>query len=377
MRVLFLPEYFLPHVGGGEVWCWNVARNLAKRHEVTVLTYKHPERRMSEVVDKVNIIRVGPFPISGVQPYFTRASIQVPFSLIHSMKRKFDVVLASQTLPLPLGKMISLLRRKPIVSIFHDVYGLEFSLRDKGIVKGMIRGSLEAFSLKLGYDAVITVSDSVKEKLIGWGVPGDRVHVVYGGVDIRAFDDIEGRKSEKPVILYVGRLVRHKRVDLLIKSFEEVIKSFPEAVLWIAGDGPERAHLEGMARDRNLPVRFLGWISEEEKIRAMKMAWCLAFPSEKEGLGLVLLESMACRTPVVAVNSGGPKAVVKDGVNGFLIPPGDVNALSDRILRILSDEDLRDSMGGAGRRVVEEKFTWEKVAERVEKVLLSVLNETK
>jgi glycosyltransferase involved in cell wall biosynthesis len=109
----------------------------------------------------------------------------------------------------------------------------------------------------------------------------------------------------------------------------------------------------------------------------MKMAWCLALPSEKEGLGLVLLESMACKTPVVAVNSEVPKAVVKDGVNGFLIPPGDVNALSDRILRILSDEDLRDSMGEAGRRVVEEKFTWEKVAERVEKVLLSVLNETK
>jgi glycosyltransferase involved in cell wall biosynthesis len=373
LRILFLPEYFLPHVGGGEVWCWNVARNLAKKHEITVLTYKHPERRDSEIVDNVSIVRMGPFPIPGVQSYLTRASIQIPFSLIHSMKRDFDVVLASQTLPLSLGKTISLLKRRPLVSIFHDIYGLEFSLRDKGFVKGMIRGSLEALSLRLKYDAVITVSDNVKEKLIGWGIPEDRIHVVYGGVDLNMFDIVEEDRSRDPIVLYVGRLVKHKRVDLLLKSFARVIRDFPNASLWIAGDGLERASLERIAEHYNLPVKFLGRISEREKIRVMKKAWCLVLPSEKEGLGLVLLESMACKTPVVAVDSGGPGAVVKDGVNGFLVPPGSEDLIYERICRILSDEKLRDRMGEAGRKIVEEKFTWEKVAERVEKVLLSVL----
>lgn len=337
-----------------------------------MLTYKHPGRRISEVVDRVNIVRMGPFPIPGVQSYFARASIQIPFTLIHSVKRDFDVVLASQTLPLSLGKLISLLKGRPVVSIFHNIYGLDFSLKDKGIVKGIIRGSLEAFSLKLSYDAVITVSDSVKEKLVSWGVPEDRIHVVYGGVDIKSFDRVEEERSEKPLILYVGRLAKHKRVDLLIKSFEKVVESFPEAFLWIIGDGPERANLEKMARDLNLPVRFFGWISGENKIRAMKRAWCLVLPSEKEGFPLVLPESMACRTPVIAVDSGGPRSIIKDGANGFLIPPGDEELLSERICRIISDEKLRNCMGEAGRRTVEEKFTWEKVAERVEKVLLSI-----
>jgi glycosyltransferase involved in cell wall biosynthesis len=373
LRILFLPEYFLPHIGGGEIWCWNVARNLAKKHEITVLTYKHPERRASEIIDNVNIVRMGPFPIPGVQPYLTRAFIQIPFSLIHSMKRDFDIVLANQTLPLSLGKIVSLLKRKPLVSIFHDVYGLEFSLRDKGLVKGMIRGSLEVLSLRLKYDAVIAVSDSVKEKLIDWGVSENRIHVVYGGVDLSIFDRVEEKRSEAPVVLYVGRLVRLKRVDLLIKSFSKVIKDFPNASLWIVGDGPERASLERMAEQYNIPVKFMGWIDGKEKIRVMKKAWCLILPSEKEGLGLVLLESMACKTPVVAVDSGGPRAVVKDEVNGFLVPPGSEDLIYERICRILSDEKLRDRMGEAGRKIVEEKFTWERVAERVEKVLLSVL----
>jgi len=162
-------------------------------------------------------------------------------------------------------------------------------------------------------------------------------------------------------------------VDLLIRSFARVIRDFPNASLWIAGDGPEKTSLERMAEHYNLPVKFLGRISEKEKIRAMKKAWCLVLPSEKEGLGLVLLESMACKTPVVAVDSGGPRAVVRDGVNGFLVPPGSEDLIYERICRILSDEKLRDRMGEAGRKIVEEKFTWERVAERVEKVLLSVL----
>jgi glycosyltransferase involved in cell wall biosynthesis len=373
LRILFLPEYFLPHIGGGEIWCWNVARNLAKKHEITVLTYKHPEKRVSEIVDNVSIVRMGPFPIPGVQPYFTRAFVQIPFSLIHSMKRDFDVLLVSQTLPLLLGKVISLFKRRPVISIFHNVYGLEFSLKDKGFVKGMIRGFLEVLSLKLKYDAVITVSDGIKEKLMSWGIPENRIHVVYGGVDLTVFDKVEEKRSEIPIVLYVGRLVRLKRVDVLIRSFSKVVRDFPNAFLWIAGDGPERARLKRMAEQYNIPVRFLGWIDGEEKIRVMKRAWCLVLPSEKEGFSLVLPESMACRTPVVSVDSGGLSTIVKDGVNGFLVPPGSEDLIYERICRILSDEKLRDRMGEAGRKIVEEKFTWERVAGRVEKVLLSAL----
>ncbi len=375
MRVLFLPEYFLPQIGGGEVWCWNVARNLARHHEITVLTYKHPERRSSEIVEGVNIVRMGPFPVVGSQSYFARASIQIPFSLIHSMRERFDLVLASQTLPLSLAKLIATLRKKPVVAIFHDIYGLEFSLRDKGIVKGIIRASLESLSVRLNYDAVITVSGSTKRKLVDRGVPEERIHVVYGGVDLTLFDSIQERKNRDPLVLYVGRLVKHKRVDLLMRSFAEVAKEHPEAALWIVGDGPERVRLENMAEKLNLPdrIKFLGWVSEEDKVRAMKKAWCLVLPSVKEGLGLVLLESMACGTPVIAVDSGGPREAITDGENGFLVPPNHVEALADRISRILSNAELRDRMGKAGRRLVEEKFTWKKVAERVEKVLLSVV----
>ena len=107
----------------------------------------------------------------------------------------------------------------------------------------------------------------------------------------------------------------------------------------------------------------------------LKKAWVLVLPSIKEGFGLVLIEALACRTPVIAVNSGGPKDIIIDNVNGYLVPPRKITTLAEKIKHILTHDDLREYMGENGRKLVIDKFTWDKVAERVEKELYKAIED--
>lgn len=376
LDILVCPEYFYPHVGGGEVWIWNVARKLSERgHFIRVLTYKHPTRKANESIGGMSIQRMGPFPIRGTQPYLSRALIQAFGILKNALNQQFDVVLAVQTFPLIPSKLISLILRRPIVALFHDVYGLEFSLIEKGLLKGLIRGITEKISLQLHYDLVLAVSRSTRNKLVASGISADKIRVVFGGVDLKFIDGVQGFLSESPLIVYLGRLVKYKHVDDLIVSFRKLLRRFPNAQLWIVGDGPERDGLIKLSRDLRVSerVKFWGRVSDVKKVQILKSAWMLVLPSTKEGLGLVLLESLACKTPVIAVDSGGPRDVVFNGISGFLVPPRDVNALTKRIATLLEDDSLRSRMGQMGRKIVERTFTWDRVTDRVELALKQVL----
>ena len=376
IRLLICPEYFYPHIGGGEVWIWNVARELARKgYKITVLTYKHSSHLKDEVIDGIHIKRMGLFPIKGSSSYFSRALVQVPGLLFNGLREEFDILIAVQTLPLIPCKLIAFSKKRPIIIVFHDVYGFHFSLRDKGIIKGLIRGGFEHLSLKLEYDKILAVSNSTKEKLVRQGVNPDKISVVYGGVDLKFIDSIEQEKSEKPLVVYVGRLVPHKRVIDLLKAFKIVLKDFPEAQLYIVGDGPQRNYLENLTIKMNIKgsVNFLGFLSEKEKIKILKSAWALVLPSIKEGFGLVLIEALASKTPVIATNLGGPREIVKNGVNGFLIPAFNPIAIASKLKTFLSNSVLVTKFGEKGYEMVKNNFTWEKVADNIEKEIACLL----
>lgn len=377
MRILLCPEYFIPHVGGGEVWIFNISKILSKKaHEIMVVSYKHPNRLNNETIDGIKIFRVGFFPIKGIQSYLARAIFTAYGILTKGLTLEYDTIVASQTFPLIPSYIVLKIRGKPLISVFHDIYGLNFSLKEKGFIKGLIRGITELIVIKLNYDIVLTVSESTKKKLVRAGVKEDKIHVVGGGVDLELIDSVEEQKSSKPTIIFVGRLVRLKKVENLLLAFKKIISKIPEAELYIVGSGPQEKMLKDLAKrlDLSSNVHFTGFVPEEEKIKLIKNAWVLVQPSIAEGFGLVLVEANACRTPVVAVDSGGPREVVIDGVTGFLVKPNDLNELTEKILEILSDKIKMYRMGEDGRKVVEEKYTWEKVAEKVEKIILNYLN---
>ena len=224
--------------------------------------------------------------------------------------------------------------------------------------------------LPLLFERFLTVSRFSAGNL---GVPPHRTQVIYGGVDVDRFRP--GREARDGV-LYVGRVTPHKGVDRLVRGLPE------GASLTIVGSAghdrrpPERdypAVVRKLAADR--PVRFLGRVDDADLPLLYRRASVLVLPTveitcfEKpvavtELLGLCLLEAMASGTPVVASRTGGVPEVVRDGETGFLVPPGDVAELRDRIDLLLRNRELARRMGRAARALVLDRFTWRMTAER-------------
>ncbi|MEM3404461.1 MAG: glycosyltransferase family 4 protein [Nitrososphaeria archaeon] len=375
MKILLCPEYFYPHIGGGEIWIWNVAKFLAKKgHKILVLTYKQPGHTKDESINGFKIKRLGSFAVNGVQPYFRRALIQGIGIIIQGLKQDYDIILASQTFPLIPTYIVSKMRRKPIIAVFHNIYGPSFSLKEKGLLKGLIRSLAEGIVLKLNYDAVLTVSKSTKRKLVHTGIDENKIKVVGVGVDLEKIDLAKTTKSDKPMIIYVGRLVKLKQVDHLIIAFKKVIEHVPDAELFIVGSGALKDELHKLVDRAGLSskVHFNGFLFGKEKFRLIWESHLLVQPSAIEGLSIALVEAMACQTPIIAININGSKEVIVDGENGFLVPPNDVDQLASKIIEILKDRERAEAIGRKGRELVEEQYTWERVVEKVEKSFLMV-----
>jgi glycosyltransferase involved in cell wall biosynthesis len=221
------------------------------------------------------------------------------------------------------------------------------------------------------FDRFLTVSRFSAELL---GAPEARTRVIYGGADPRRFSP--ERDADRHGVLFVGRLTPHKGIDRLIRALPA------GAALRIAGSGghdprpPERDYpdlLRRLARDRE--VAFLGPVPDPALPGLYRRAAVLALPSVdrtcydrhvpvSELLGLTALEAMSSGTPVIASRIGGLAEVVVDGETGFLVEPGDVAALQDRLALVLSDRRLAARLGANARDLVLERFTWRACAER-------------
>jgi glycosyltransferase involved in cell wall biosynthesis len=217
---------------------------------------------------------------------------------------------------------------------------------------------LGALYRKVPFEAV---SVSTADDLVARGIPRHAIRVIYNGVDSVRLTPNPQERSAKPLFVYLGRLKRYKRVDVVIRAFAQL--NVPGATLEIAGTGSYRARLEGLVNSLGLNdrVKFLGFISEEAKLHLLRRAWASTLASPKEGWGISNLEAAACGTPVIAANSPGIRESVIDGQTGFLVPPDDAQAMAAAMRGIVVSPDLIDALGGAGRRFAE-TFTWDRAA---------------
>jgi glycosyltransferase involved in cell wall biosynthesis len=172
---------------------------------------------------------------------------------------------------------------------------------------------------------------------------------------------------------YLGRLKRYKGVQHVIAAFARL--KLPEARLAIAGAGDYQPGLEALVRSLDLRdrVRFLGRVSEADKLTLLRQAWALTFASPKEGWGITNLEAAACGTPVVASNSPGIRESVLDGKTGFLVAHADIGAFAAALDRFGRDPALVATMGAAGRAFAE-TLTWDRAACETEAHLRTLVN---
>lgn len=216
------------------------------------------------------------------------------------------------------------------------------------------------------------ISESTRDDLVARGIPRSNIEVIYPGVDTVGYTPAAGSRSPVPTFAYLGRLKKYKGVHHVIQAFAAM--THRGAVLEIAGAGDYRSALEAQARSLDLGerVRFLGRISEPEKVALLRRAWGLVFASPKEGWGITNLEAAACATPVVASNSPGIRESVRHEETGFLVPHGDAAAMGAAMDRLAGSRDLVERLG-ANARTFAESFTWERAAVETARHLSKVI----
>ncbi len=211
---------------------------------------------------------------------------------------------------------------------------------------------------KHAFNAVVALSHGMKANLEAEGITS--VKVVHNGVPKRLQ---RPALAETPTVVFAGRLVWEKGVDVLLKAFALVKERVAEAELIIAGQGVEAENLKLLAQDLEIAksVKWLGHIPRPELEQQFNVAWVQVVPSLwAEPFGNVTTEAMMRGTAVIASATGAQPEIVNSNETGFLVPPGDIAALADALLKLLSNRELAEEMGTSGRKRAIEEFSEER-----------------
>lgn len=354
-----------PQAGGAEVHLREVFGRLARfGHEVTWLASGWPGAAPLAEIDGMRVHRVGrrytfgPAAIRYYQRYLADEGYEI-------------VIEALNKVPL----FTPLWCRTPVVLLVHHLFG-STAFQEASLPIAALTWLLERPLARVYRNILVeTISQSTAEDLAQRGLDPEQLEVIYPGVDLDFFSPAASPiRAITPTFLYLGRLQRYKRVDLILGAFARLSREIPTARLLIAGRGDQEKALQRLAVELGIATRvdFLGYVSEEDKRALLRTAWANVFVSPKEGWGITNLEAGACGTPTVASDSPGLRESVVNGCTGLLVPHGDAEALSLAMRRIACDPVLMEELG-TGAREFAANFTWERTARATEAHLLEAL----
>ena len=220
---------------------------------------------------------------------------------------------------------------------------------------------------------------SKKDLLAHFGIPESHISVIYNAIDLGALQGIERtvpvsrfNGNGGPKIISVGSLRTVKGHKFLLRALKDILKRYPNCQLQILGEGSERAALERHAHELGIAshVRLPGICSPYQLVADSDV---FVMPSLREGIPAALLEAMALRVPVVASRAGGMPEIVEDGVNGYLVEPGNWREISERVLELLGNREKRALFAEKGSKTVRERFDVSRTVRELERVFVRIL----
>jgi starch synthase len=383
VKTLFLTREYPPHIyGGAGVVVDQLSRALARRMAVEVRCFGPREPR----ADGIEVRGYTPWDRLGAGadgPRFAPALETLSIGL--AMARDpvdADVAHAHTWYADMAGLWIRTLHRIPLIVTLHSMEPLRPWKADQ-LGSGYLLSSWIERTAVEAADRVIAVSAGMREDILRhFRVDPARVVMIHNGIDPDRFrrterrDVLEARGVRSPYVLYVGRITDQKGIFHLL----EAARMLPEGVqVVLCASAPDTPEIEERLR-RAVPAHpNVLWIGEmlpvEQVVQLYSHAAVFCCPSVYEPFGLINLEAMACETPVVASAVGGIVEVVDPGVTGLLVPPGKPDALAAALREVLGDPARARALGQAGRRRVEERFSWASVAERTEEVYRDAIAE--
>jgi glycosyltransferase involved in cell wall biosynthesis len=350
-----------PQAGGAEIHLHEIFGRLASGgHHVSLLSSGYPGSAPSEQLDGMTVFRIGTRMTFGLQvPGFVREVLNPD---------GYDVVVEDLN-KVPL--FLPFWARAPVVLLVHHLFG--------GVAFQSASGPVASATWLLERTIpwvyrnlpAMAVSASTVEDLRRRGLTGQEIAVVPNGVDLDHFSPSDpDDEFPEPTLLYLGRLKRYKRVDLILQAVARLRDHGIPVRLLVVGKGDDEERLGHIHRRLRLgkAVEIMGYVSEEEKLAFLRRSWVHVLTSPKEGWGISIMEAAACGIPSVASDSPGLRDSVRDGETGRLVPHGDIEALAEAIRILVENRDVRRTMG-ASARAFAEGFTWDDSARKTEEFL--------
>jgi glycosyltransferase involved in cell wall biosynthesis len=384
MRVLTLSwEYPPKSVGGLAQHVYDLSRALTDLNvEIHVLTCGTPGTPEYERINRVHVHRVNPYKISSPDfvtwvAQFNVAMLEKAIPLIRDTR--FDVIHAHDWLVAYTARALKHSCNVPLVSTIHATeWGRNYGLHND------TQRHISDIEWWLTYESwrVICCSHYMQRELQQiFQIPADKLKVIPNGVNPENFAVKQHTANREnfaapgeKIVFYVGRLVREKGVQVLLDAAPKVLAKHPDTKFIIAGKGPHTDALRHQAAQLNIAHRvyFTGYI--DDNLRNSLYSWSdvAVFPSLYEPFGIVALEAMAARTPVIISDTGGLSEIVNHGVDGLKFYPGNANSLADMILRLFFEPGLSEKLEERAYRKVKQYFDWQQIAETTAKVYRDV-----
>jgi starch synthase len=384
MKALLVTREYPPHIyGGAGVVADQLSRALARRMGVEVRCFGPREPR----TDGITLRGYTPWERLGGKdaPRFVPALETLSIGLAMARDPVDADVVHAHTWYADMGALwISTLHRIPLVVTLHSMEPLRPWKADQLGSGYLVSSWIEKTAVESAH-RVIAVSHKMREDILAhFDAEPSRVVVIHNGIDPDLFKHTERRDGldrlgvREPYVLFVGRITDQKGIFHLL----EAVPQLPAGVqVVLCASAPDTPEIEERLRRAVAGQPNVTWINEMVPVDVVTQLYSHAAvfccPSVYEPFGLINLEAMACETPVVASAVGGILEVVEDGKTGVLVPPADPRALAAALNRVLGNPALGRSMGQAGRRRVEEQFSWASVAERTEQVYADAIAEFK
>ena len=370
-KILFITLEFAPSGGGVGRMYRDFCRGWPKK-DILVWTASADKNLKHDTCQDENYeILTNPFLYNWIWPRWIPGLFRLYLII---KKHNVSFIIVGQVLPLgTLAWLINHILKIPYAVFVH---GMDIAQSFNGghrqiLIKKILSNA----------DFIICANGYARSLAMKLGLTANRLKILYPPPSIRLRPEAELMDnlrrqyglSGQPVLLTIGRRVRRKGHETVIRALEEVWRTYPALIYIIIGEGPSRARLKVMRIISSRPhqIKFMGEVSDEESAAWLSLSTVfimtpLELPGgDVEGFGIVYLEAGYYGKPVIASRTGGVEEAVKDGVTGILVEQNDVSKTAAAIIKLLSDTSLAESMGWAGRERIEKEFSQEKFAKKV------------
>lgn len=372
-KILMLSWEFPPKtVGGLAAHVYDLSRALvAMGEEVHVITCAVEGYPNFELVDGVFVHRVETFQENYLP--FHQWVWQLNVQIVQTVKKLhrqygFTVIHAHDWLVSHSAKE---LKNKLGIPLIATIHATEHG-RNQGI-SGPLQNHIHRLEWELTYHAqeVIGCSNYMFNEITSlFQLPREKVHIVPNGVDLSKMIPLNpealGKSPTTKTIFFVGRLVREKGVQVLIEAVPAVLDQFPDLKVVVAGKGPMLEHLRQLSRSHGVEhvIDFVGFVDNDTRNSLLHKSDVAVFPSLYEPFGIVALEAMACRVPVLVSETGGLGEIIEHGVDGLKVPPGDPGALAREIINLLKDPEYGRRLVNTASHKLSREYSWQTIAKQ-------------